>query len=94
MSMPTLKDNPDVPARAREARDESELNGIANARHDDRNRPGSLLGCHGWWRRPRHDDIHLEPDQLGRELGQPVEPTLRKTIVDNDVLALHQPELT
>src|SRR6266403_3474222 len=37
----------DVPARAREARDESELNGIANARHDDRDRPGSVLGCHG-----------------------------------------------
>src|SRR5262249_60409450 len=41
----------DVPARAREARDESELNRIANARHDDRDRPGSVLGCHGWWRR-------------------------------------------
>src|SRR4029453_9462434 len=41
----------------------------------------------------RYDDVHLEPDQLGREVGQPVEPTLRKSIVDDNILALNPPEL-
>jgi hypothetical protein len=41
----------------------------------------------------RYDDVRLEPDQLGREGGQPVEPTLRKSIVDDNILALSLPEL-
>jgi hypothetical protein len=40
----------------------------------------------------RYDDVHLEPDQLGRKVEQPVEPTLRKSIVDDNILALNPPE--
>src|SRR5439155_22626325 len=39
------------------------------------------------------DQVHLEPDQLGRQVGQPVDPTLRISIVDDDILALNPPEL-
>ena len=45
------------------------------------------------WRPQRHDDVHLEPDQLGRQVGQPVDPILRISIVDDNILALNPPEL-
>ena len=83
----------DVPARPREARDEPGANGIANANHDDGDRLGGILGCRHSLRPRRYDDVHLEPDQLGRKIGQPVEPTLRKSIVDDNILALNPPEL-
>src|SRR5215211_8289522 len=37
--------------------------------------------------------LHLEPDQLGRQVGQPVNPILRISIVDDNILALNPPEL-
>src|SRR5215211_1549666 len=37
--------------------------------------------------------LHLEPDQLGRQVGQPVDPILRISIVDDNILALNPPEL-
>src|SRR5262249_15264179 len=40
------------------------------------------------WQRLRYDHVHLEPDQLGREVGQPVELTLRISIVDDNILTL------
>ena len=42
-----------------------------------------------------HDthEVHLEPDQLGRQVGQPVDPTLRISIVDYNILALNPPEV-
>ena len=59
----------DVPARARQARDESELNRIASGPHDDGDGPGGVLCCDGHGRWPRYDDLRLESDQLGREIG-------------------------
>jgi hypothetical protein len=41
----------------------------------------------------RYDDVHLEPDQLGRQVGQPVDPILRISIVDDNILTLNPPEL-
>src|SRR4030095_11212046 len=43
-------------------------------------------------RPPRYDEVHLEPDQLSREAGQPVDPTFRISIVDDNILALNPPE--
>jgi len=40
-----------------------------------------------------HDEVHLEPDQLSRQVGQPVDPTLRISIVDDNILALNPPDL-
>ena len=84
----------DVPARPREARDEPGANGIANTNHDDMDRLGGNLGCRHSLRPRRYDDVHLESDQLGRKVGQPVEPTLRKSIVDDDVLPFNPPALS
>jgi hypothetical protein len=83
----------DVPARAREARDEAGANGITNGNHDDGDRLGRVLGCRHALRPERYDDVHLEPDQLGRQTGQPVDPILRISIVDDDIVALNPPEL-
>jgi hypothetical protein len=84
----------DVPARAREARDEPGANRIANENHDDGDRLGGVLGCRRYLRPRRCDDeVHLEPDQLGRQVGQPVDPILRISIVDDNILALNPPEL-
>jgi energy-coupling factor transporter ATP-binding protein EcfA2 len=83
----------DVPARAREARDEPDANRIANGNHDDGDRLGGVLGCRHPLRPPRYDEVHLEPDQLGRQVGQPVDPILRISIVDDNILALNPPEL-
>jgi hypothetical protein len=41
----------------------------------------------------RYDNVHLEPDQFGRKVRQPVEPTLRISIVDDNILTLNPPEL-
>ena len=43
--------------------------------------------------RPRHDDVDLEPDQLGRESGEPLVLSLRPSVLDHDVLALDVAEL-
>ena len=44
-------------------------------------------------RSQRYDDVYLEPDQLGRKVGQPVEPALRETIVDDNILTLNPAQL-
>jgi hypothetical protein len=62
----------DVPARARKARDEPGANRIANANHDDGDRLGGVVGCRHSLRPKRYDDVHLQPDQLSRQVGQPV----------------------
>ena len=47
-----------------------------------------MLRGEGARRRVRHDDIHLEPHELGGELGKTVIPTFRKAKLDDDILAL------
>jgi hypothetical protein len=83
----------DVPARVRQACDESGPNRIANCHYDDGDRPGGVLGCRHSFHRHRQDDVHLEPDQFGREVGQPVEPSLRISIFDDNILTLNPPKL-
>ena len=55
--------------------------------------PVACLAAARGWRRRGYDDVHLEPDQLGREIGQPVVLILRKSIVDDNVLPFKPPEL-
>jgi len=63
----------DVPARAHHARDEPKQNRIGTiGNHDDGDRLGGVLGCHHSLRPLGHDDVRFEPDQLGREVTQPV----------------------
>ena len=37
---------------------------------------------------PGHNHLHLEPDQLGRQVGEPLRLALRIAVLDDDVLAL------
>ena len=84
----------DVAAWTREAGNETEPNRVANIDHDDGDRRGRFPGRRRRRRRRRDDDGHLEPDQLGGEVGQPVKIALRKPILDNDVLALDMAEIS
>src|SRR5207302_10087297 len=68
-------------------------NRSANGKRDDGDRLGGVVGWRHSLRPPRYDEVHLEPDQLGRQVGQPVDPTLRISIVDDNILALNPPEL-
>ena len=38
---------------------------------------------------PRDDDIHLEPDQFGREVGEPLQLPLGQALLQDESLALH-----
>src|SRR5262252_10230784 len=49
----------------------------------------NACGC----RRP-YDDVYLEPNQVDGEVGQRFRSTLRRSILDHDVLALDPPQLT
>src|SRR5262249_53781407 len=78
----------DVSSRSGEAGHESGPDRVAGRRHDDRDRARCVLGSQGPERPPGHDDVHLEPDQLGYELGEPLGPPLSKSVFEDDVLAL------
>ena len=80
----------DVAARPREARNEAKPHGIADIGYDDRYRIrcGCLLRGEGARDRVRHDDIDLEPNELGRECGKTIVLTFCKAILDDDVLAI------
>ena len=81
----------DVPARAREARNESEPDQIANDEHDDGDRACGVPGRYRGRGRGGCDDFHVEPCQFGCEVGQPIKPSFRKTIVDDDVPSFNPP---
>src|SRR5262245_33227642 len=83
----------DIPARARQARDEAELIGKADTRHDDGDGRRGILGGQRRGRWSGDEDVDLEPYQLGGEVGQPFEFPLGEASVDDDVLALDPPEL-
>src|SRR5215813_11523792 len=82
------RDTGDIAARPVETGDEAELNRVAAACEDDRDRRSRRLGydC-----RPgvmRSDHRHLTAYQIGCEVGQSVGLVLRPAILDHDILAL------
>src|SRR5207245_11074849 len=79
----------DVPAGAREAVDEPAPQRIAHAHHDDGDGRGRTLRCQGRLRDVCNDDVDLEPYQLRREVGEPLEPPLRPSGLNSDVLSDH-----
>jgi hypothetical protein len=84
----------EVPARPREARDEPQSHRIANARHNDGQLRGRVLGSPGGQRIAHHDDIDLQPDELGRQVGEAVGFPLGIALCNRDVLAFHPSQLT
>src|SRR5262249_26483353 len=63
---------------------------VSNARHDDRNRLGRILGRSGQYDPScYHDDIDVETHQLGSKLGSPIGLPLRIPVIDGDVLSFY-----
>src|SRR5215475_8919819 len=60
------------------------------ARHNDWNRLGRIVGRHD---QPGpsccQDDINLESHQLGRKLREPIDLSLRISVLDGDVLSVY-----
>ena len=84
----------DVPARPREARDEPGRDRIADDRHDDRDRARRLLGGLA---PPALPSVTMT-STLSRtssvaKCGKPLEPALRPSVLDDDILSLDLPEL-
>src|SRR5947209_2017287 len=82
------RDTGDIAARPVETGDEAELNRVAAAYEDDRDRRSRRLGydCRG--KVMRSDHRHLTAYQIGCEVGQSVVLVLRPAILDRHILAL------
>ena len=77
----------DVATGPGEAGDEAAPHRIAHAYHHNGDRRGRVLGGQSRWRPLRHDDIHLETDQLGREGREPLVLPFRRALLHDEVLA-------
>ena len=77
----------------REGRDKTLGHGIAEARHDDRDRFGRLLN--GLERRRRVDDynVNSQTDKLGSEVGKPALCAVYASALEGDVAALDVAQL-
>ena len=78
------------PGRAR-ARDQAAADRVARQREHDRDDRCRLL-CREDRGSRRDDDIDLEPDELGRDLGEALAASLRPAILDRDGAALDPAE--
>ena len=82
----------DVAARSRQTRDQAGADRVPRRREDDRDDRCRLL-CRDDCRGSRRDnDIDLEPDELGRDLGEALAASLRPAILDRDGAALDPAE--
>jgi hypothetical protein len=81
----------EVPPWARQARDKSLRDGIADDEHD-RDRGRRPLGRPRRWASVRHEDLHLEPDEISGELGVPLGSPARVPLLDREIAALDPPE--
>ncbi len=67
--------------------------GVADGTHDDGYRRGGLLrGEHGVGP-PSKNDIHVEADEVVRQLGKPLVVSLGVAILEANVLTLDIPEI-
>src|SRR5262249_27166518 len=62
-------------------------------REDNRDDRRRLLCCEGWFGPRGENDIDLEPDKLGRDLGITLGASLPPAILDDDCAALAPAEL-
>src|SRR5215467_12440724 len=83
----------DIPTWMRKAGGDSVTNSIAHRRRDDWGRNVRLLGCTGRRRSSYdQDQIHLELRQVCKEIREPLSPSLRGPILDDDVPAFYVTE--
>src|SRR5262249_37484789 len=94
ISSPTSKAEPVTfpPARARLA-PSPDRTGAPEGHNEEGSGRVGVLGGAGGGGGPRHDEVDLEADQLRRQGGQQIRPSLRESRLDHDVLALGPAEL-
>src|SRR5882757_9418786 len=83
----------DVRFGPRETRDKTCRDGVATDRHDNRNRRSRHFGCARPRRPVGYDDIDVETNKRGDQLGEPIVFALRPSKLDNNVPALDITEI-
>src|SRR5262249_47732054 len=83
----------DIAARSRQRSHEACANRVSRRREDNRDDRRRLLCCEGWFGPRGENDIDLEPDKLGRDLGITLGASLPPAILDGDGAALAPAEL-
>ena len=78
-----------VPTRPSKAGNEPRADWIGGDRHDDWDGRCRLLRGRRRWSTLRNDSLDLESRQLGREVRKPFVLSLGRSILNDDVLALH-----
>jgi len=81
-----------VPPLPREAGDQSSTDWIGHVHHDDRDGRRRLLDRDDL-RVTCDDDVELDPNHFGGEIGQALELPIRKTILKDGVPALELAEV-
>ena len=82
-----------IAARSRQGLDQSGADRVSQRREHDRDDRRRLLRCKGGRGCRRDNDIHLPPDELGRDLGEALIASLRPANLDRDSAALYPVEL-
>src|SRR5262249_23666511 len=75
-----------------EAGDEALPNRISSPRHHDRDRVRGVLGGTDRSSAHAHKHVHLELDQLGRPIAEPLGTALRSPELDDEILTLNVAE--
>src|SRR5258708_14279831 len=83
----------DVAARSRKTGDQASACRVPRRREYDRNDRCRFLYRKGWNGFPRDNDIDLEPDEFGRDLGEALAAALRPAILDRDGATLYPAEV-
>jgi hypothetical protein len=79
----------DVSTWPRKAVDEPGTDRISDYGHDDGNCGGRLLQSDDCWITLRNNQIHLESDQISRQIRNPIRLSLRETVLNDDILSLY-----
>src|SRR5258707_495370 len=83
----------DVAARSRKTDDQASAGRLPRRREYNRNDRCCLLYRKGWNGSPSDNDIDLEADKLGRDLGEALAAALRPAILDRDGATLYPAEV-
>src|SRR5262245_2353155 len=89
-----LRQAGDVAARSRQVHNEAGADRVSRRHEDDRDDRRRLLGGNNWCAPPCHNDVDLEPDEFGGDLGEALFGTFRPAVLDCDGAALDPAKLT
>src|SRR5262245_41643089 len=89
-----LRQAGDVAARSRQVHNEAGADRVSRRHEDDRDDRRRLLGGNNWCAPPCHNDVELEPDEFGGDLGEALFGTFRPAVLDCDGAALDPAKLT